>query len=137
MIDTLPLGEIGWQHAPLDPTFGHIKDGIEYCPHTQGARSSTAFGGWDHIFDPLPFLVGQVAWIYFFVHIPILHNPRRLFRQALKAFTDISLTIIQHAAGEDILRRLTPLSALQEDILQRLGLGASLYGQLEIQEMGT
>ena len=50
----------------------------------------------------------------------------------LKAFTDISLTIIKHAAGEDILRRLTPLSALQEDILQRLGLGASLYRQLEI-----
>jgi transposase len=31
----------------------------------------------------------------------------------LKAFTDISLTIIKNAAGEDILRRLTPLSALQ------------------------
>jgi hypothetical protein len=29
MIDALPLGEIGGQHAPLDPTFGHIKDGIE------------------------------------------------------------------------------------------------------------
>src|SRR5438128_8688142 len=84
MIDTLPLGEIGGQHAPLDPPFGHIKDGIEYGPHTQGARSSTAFGGGDHIFDPLPFLVGQVAWIYFFVHLPILHNPRRLFRQALR-----------------------------------------------------
>src|SRR4030081_544676 len=84
MIDTLPLGEIGGQHTPLDPTFGDIKDGIEYGPHTQGTRSSTAFGGWDHIFDPLPFLVGQVAWIYFFVHIPILHNPRRLFRQALR-----------------------------------------------------
>src|SRR5712664_1835623 len=83
MVDTLPLGEIGGQHTPLDPTFGDIKDGIEYGPHTQGTRSSTAFGGWDHIFDPLPFLVGQVAWIYFFVHIPILHNPRRLFRQAL------------------------------------------------------
>ena len=55
----------------------------------------------------------------------------------LKAFADISLTIIKHAAGEEILRRLTPLSALQEDILQRLGLGASLYGQLEIQEMGN
>src|SRR5437773_7353187 len=82
MIDTLPLGEIGGQHAPLDPPFGHIKDGIEYGPHTQGARSSTAFGGGDQIFDPLPFLVGQVAWIYFFVHLPILHNPRRLFRQA-------------------------------------------------------
>src|SRR5467141_2469210 len=84
MVDTLPLGEIGGQHTPLDPTFGDIKDGIEYGPHTQGTRSSTAFGGWDHIFDPLPFLVGQVAWIYFFAHIPILHNPRRLFRQALR-----------------------------------------------------
>jgi len=55
----------------------------------------------------------------------------------LKAFADVSLTIIKHAAGEEILRRLTPLSGLQEDILQRLGLGASLYGQLEIQEMGN
>src|SRR5499427_10023058 len=53
----------------------------------------------------------------------------------LKAFADISLTIIKNAAGEEILRRLTPLSALQKDILQRLGFGASLYEQLEIQEM--
>src|SRR3989441_5298723 len=43
----------------------------------------------------------------------------------LKAFADISLTIIKNATGEDILRRLTPLSGLQEDILQRLGLGAT------------
>jgi transposase len=55
----------------------------------------------------------------------------------LKAFADVSLTIIKNAAGEEILRRLTSLSELQEDILQRLGLGASLYGQLEIQEMGN
>src|SRR6266536_81236 len=55
----------------------------------------------------------------------------------LKAFSGISLTIITNAAGEDILRRLTPLSGLQEDILQRLGLGTTLYGQLEIQGMGT
>jgi len=55
----------------------------------------------------------------------------------LKAFSDISLTIIKNAAGEDILRRLTPLSGLQEDILQRLGLGTTLYGQLEIQVIGT
>jgi transposase len=54
----------------------------------------------------------------------------------LKAFADISLTIIKNAAGEDILRRLTPLSGLQEDILQRLGLGAALYRQLEIQAIG-
>jgi transposase len=51
----------------------------------------------------------------------------------LKAFADVSLTIIQNAAGEDILRRLTPLSGLQKDILQRLELDAALYGQLEIQ----
>ena len=55
----------------------------------------------------------------------------------LKAFSAISLTIIQTAAGEDILRRLTPLSGVQADILQRLGLGATLYEQLEIQGMGT
>src|SRR6266568_4602709 len=55
----------------------------------------------------------------------------------LKAFSDISLTIIKTAAGEDILRRLTALSGLQEDILQRLGLGVTLYAQLEIQAMGT
>src|SRR5215471_17799400 len=27
MIDALPLGEIGRQHAPLDPALGDIKDG--------------------------------------------------------------------------------------------------------------
>jgi hypothetical protein len=54
----------------------------------------------------------------------------------LKAFSQVSLTIIKHAAGEEILRRLTPLSGSQEDILQRLGLGTSLYGRLEIQEIG-
>jgi transposase len=55
----------------------------------------------------------------------------------LKAFSDVSLTIIKNAAGEEILRRLTPLSGLQEDILRRLGLGATLYAQLEIQAIGT
>lgn len=55
----------------------------------------------------------------------------------LKAFSQVSLTIIKHAAGEEILRRLTPLSGSQEDILQRLGLGTSLYGRLEIQEIGN
>jgi transposase len=55
----------------------------------------------------------------------------------LRAFAGISLTIIKTATGEDILRRLTPLSGVQKDILQRLGLGAALYGQLEIQASGT
>src|SRR5215510_2750228 len=84
MIDALPLGEIAGQHAPLDAALGHIKDGSEHGPHTESTRPSTAFGGGDHIFDPLPFLIGQVAWICFFVHTSMLHNPRKLFRQALR-----------------------------------------------------
>jgi hypothetical protein len=55
----------------------------------------------------------------------------------LKAFSAISLTIIKNAAGEDMLRRLTPLSGVQEEILQRLGLEVTLYRQLEIQAIGT
>src|SRR5205823_6114252 len=55
----------------------------------------------------------------------------------LKAFSGISLTIIKNAAGEEILRRLTPLSGVQEDILQRLGLAATLYRRLEMQVIGT
>ncbi len=55
----------------------------------------------------------------------------------LKAFAEVSLTLIKTAAGEDILRRLTPLSGLQEDILQRQGLGTALYRQLEMQNMSN
>ena len=55
----------------------------------------------------------------------------------LKAFSKVSLTIIKAPGGEVILRRLTALSGLQEDILQRLGLGIALYEQLEIQEIGN
>ena len=45
----------------------------------------------------------------------------------LQACAEVSLTIINNAAGEAILRRLTPLSALQQDRLGRLGLGTALY----------
>jgi hypothetical protein len=55
----------------------------------------------------------------------------------LQAFTGVSLTIIQSAAGEEVLRRITPLSGVQEAILQRLGLGTNLYRQLEMQNMGS
>jgi len=54
-----------------------------------------------------------------------------------QAFPAVSLTIIKNAAGEDILRRLTPLSALQQDILRRLGLSTALYRQLEIHDTGN
>jgi transposase len=51
----------------------------------------------------------------------------------LNAFDKISLTIIKDAAGNEIRRWLTPLSAVQQDILYRLGLNPDLYWQLEIQ----
>ena len=57
--------------------------------------------------------------------------------RSLQALADVSLTIIQQAAGEGIRRRLTPLSGVQETILQCLGLGTSLYRQLEIQGIGN
>jgi transposase len=55
----------------------------------------------------------------------------------LKAFSGISLTIMKDAAGREVRRWLTPLSAVQQDILQRLGLEASLYRQLEIQNIAN
>jgi len=55
----------------------------------------------------------------------------------LKAFADVSLTSVQQPAGEEILRRLTPLSGVQEALLRRLGLGASLYRQLAMQDTGN
>jgi hypothetical protein len=55
----------------------------------------------------------------------------------LQAFSAISLTIIKNAAGEVMRRRLTPLSGLQEEILQRLGLEVTLYRQLAIQAIET
>jgi hypothetical protein len=69
------------------------------------------------------------------------HKPKRTDKptaeRILQAFAAISLTLIKNVAGEDMLRRLTPLSGLQEAILQRLGLGVTLYRQLEIQAIGT
>src|SRR5713226_7511786 len=76
--------------------------------------------------------------------LPGLHpeNKRKMtdkptVERILKAFSDVSLVIVKNTAGEEIMRRLTPLSGLQEEILQRQGLGTSLYGQLEIQEIGN
>jgi hypothetical protein len=112
MIDALPLGEIRGQHAPLDPTFGDIKNGIEHGPHAQGARASPAFGGGDQLLDPRPFFVGQVAWICLFIHISILQNPRRLFRQALRDLIGtkhlIDLTFIRNP--------LTMVSAVYDNL---------------------
>lgn len=48
----------------------------------------------------------------------------------LKAFSNISLTIICDEAGNEVFRLLTPLSVLQQSILNMLGLG-SVYRQLE------
>jgi transposase len=55
----------------------------------------------------------------------------------LKAFSKVSLTIIKDQAGVEIGRWLTPLSSVQQEIIQRLGLDTSLYAQLEIQNTGN
>lgn len=52
--------------------------------------------------------------------------------RVLKAFAQLSLTLIKDTAGQEVGRCLTPLSSVQQEILQRLGLEASLYQQLEI-----
>ncbi len=74
--------------------------------------------------------------------LPSLHPENRkkttdkpTAERILKAFSGISLTILKNAAGEEIRRWLTPLSALQQEILQRLALDTSLYQQLEIQNI--
>jgi transposase len=71
--------------------------------------------------------------------LPSLHPENKQKRtdkptaeRLLKAFSKVSLTLIQTTAGEVILRQVTPLSTVQEEILKRLGLSPSLYRQLEI-----
>lgn len=71
--------------------------------------------------------------------LPDLHPENRLkwtakptAERVLKAFSRVTLTIIRDMAGREIGRWLTPLSSVQQEILQRLGLGASVYAQLEI-----
>ena len=66
-----------------------------------------------------------------------ISNTKNANSYTMNVCSDIALTIIKHAAGEAMLRRLTPLSGLQEDILQRLGLGTTLSRQLDIRAMGT
>jgi transposase len=71
--------------------------------------------------------------------LPDLHPENRLkwtakptAERVLKAFSRVTLTIIRDMAGREIGRWLTPLSSVQQEILQRLGLDASVYAQLEI-----
>ncbi len=71
--------------------------------------------------------------------LPDLHPENRLkwtakptAERVLKAFSRVTLTIIRDMAGREIGRWLTPLSSVQKEILQRLGLDASVYAQLEI-----
>jgi transposase len=54
-----------------------------------------------------------------------------------QAFSEVSLSIVKTAAGAEMLCRLTPLSTLQQEILRRLGLGTSLYRQLESHNSGN
>jgi len=53
----------------------------------------------------------------------------------LKAFSGICLTIIKDTLGNELFRWLTPLSSVQQEIIQRLNLDVSLYQQLGIKNM--
>ena len=52
--------------------------------------------------------------------------------RVLKAFSKVTLTIMTDGEGREMGRWLTPLSAVQQDILRHLGLEGTLYSQLEI-----
>ena len=56
--------------------------------------------------------------------------------RVLKVFSKVSLTIVKDQAGMEIGRWLTPLSSVQQEIIQRLGFDTSLYAQLEIHHTG-
>ena len=69
--------------------------------------------------------------------LPDLHPENRKRRtdkptaeRILKAFSNINLTIIRNAAGNEVFRSLTPLSTVQQSILNILGLDG-IYGQLQ------
>lgn len=64
-------------------------------------------------------------------------NPKKLTniptsKKLLTAFSKITLTIIE--SKNSVVRHLTPLSQLQINILERLGLKAAIYTKLEIRQ---
>ncbi len=66
-----------------------------------------------------------------------LENPKKLTdipttERLLKSFSNITLTIIE--LGDRVIRHVTPLSHVQINILERLGLSATTYTRLEIKQ---
>ena len=64
-------------------------------------------------------------------------NPKKLTdiptsKKLLTAFSKITLTIIE--SKNSVARHLTPLSRLQINILERLGLNVATYTKLEIRQ---
>ena len=75
--------------------------------------------------------------------LPGLHPENKQKRTAkptaervLKAFAGVSLIVIKHACGAELMCQLTALSTVQAEILHRLGLGTALYERLEIEQIG-
>ena len=54
----------------------------------------------------------------------------------LKVFLGIYLIIIKNASGVEIMRWMTPLPTVQQEIIERLGLDINLYQKLGIQGFG-
>jgi transposase len=144
---SLPEAVLGYRHAyRVERLFQRLKSRVHIAPlfvkrneHIEGLTSLLTLGV--RVLTVMEFVLRRSLETEQ-IRLPGLHPENKHKRtdtptaeRILKAFAEVSLTIIKHAAGEDILRRLTPLSGVQEAILQRLGLGTNLYRQLEIQNI--
>jgi transposase len=129
------------QECRIERVFDRLKNRVNLAPmFVQDPRQVT---GLTHL---LMLGVRVLSLIEYVVRRSLAHdqqtlvglNPDRVKKaiarptteRLLRAFRGITLTLIQ--AKEQVVRHLTPLSALQEDILRRLDLDLALYRNLEI-----
>jgi transposase len=129
------------QECRIERVFDRLKNRVNLAPmFVQDPRQVT---GLTHL---LMLGVRVLSLIEYVVRRSLAHdqqtlvglNPDRVKKaiarptteRLLRAFRGITLTRIQ--AKEQVVRHLTPLSALQEDILRRLDLDLALYRNLEI-----
>jgi transposase len=141
----LPLSEavLSYRHEyRIERIFNRLKNRLEIAPIF--VKRNDQMVGLTHL---LTLGVRVLTLLEFIVRrslqedtstLPGLHpeNPKKATdkptaERLLKAFSNISLTIIKNRSG-DIMRYLTPLSNLQMEILSRLELDSLLYFNLEI-----
>jgi len=63
-----PLWRLLGQHAPFDAPVDDIKNGMNHRAHIQRAAASTRLGGWNQMFDTIPFGISEVCRVWMSVH---------------------------------------------------------------------